>query len=187
MAEKKKTTGSKKKSTAKKTGKEMTTVKKDTSKKADSDEKKLRDALKEYAEDLDLESLAFLVQQAQVLRKRLKVQELSKEYEQLDVHAIAAKKAGVSKDKLEVKEADDNSHFIFVINGARNFFSLKEMREMVKLCHHAASTKDGARRLYAWFGRHREDVIKDTSIDGPLDTALLTMYNYIVNNYTVKE
>jgi hypothetical protein len=136
---------------------------------------------------LDEESLNFLFEQAKVLLHNLEVKKLQQEFEELDVKTITAKRQDYSKDKLEVVEADDLRHFIFVINGARNFFSRDEMRKLVKLCHSAPTLKDGMRMLYNWFEKNRKDVIIDTAIDGPNDKALETMYNYIVSNYTLKE
>lgn len=136
---------------------------------------------------LDIESLDFLYEQAKVLLHNLEVKKLQQEFEELDVKTITAKRQDYSKDKLEVIEADDLRHFIFVINGARNFFSRDEMRKIVKLCHSAPDVKTGMRMLYHWFEKNRKDVIIDTSIDGPQDKALETMYNYIVNNYSVGE
>ncbi|MCX8123235.1 MAG: hypothetical protein N3F66_03615 [Spirochaetes bacterium] len=134
---------------------------------------------------LDEESLNFLYEQAKVLLHNIEVKKLQQEFQDLDVKTITAKRQDYSKDKLEVVEADDLRHFIFVINGARNFFSRDEMRKIVKLCHSASTVKDGMRMLYHWFEKNRKDVIIDTSIDGPYDRALETMYNYIINNYTV--
>ncbi len=134
---------------------------------------------------LDEESLSFLYEQAKVLLHNLGVQKLQQEFNELDVKTITGKRQQLSKDKLEVVEADDLRHFIFVINGARNFFSRDEMRKIVKLCHSAPTVKDGMRMLYHWFEKNRKDVIIDTAIDSPHDTALETMYNHIVNNYTV--
>ena len=136
---------------------------------------------------LDKESLNFLYEQAKVLLHNLEVKKLQQEFEELDVKTITAKRQDYSKDKLEVVEASDLRHFIFVINGARNFFSRDEMRKLVKLCHSAPTLKDGMRMLYHWFEKNRKDVIIDTAIDGPNDKALETMYNYIVSNYTLKE
>ncbi|HRR61939.1 MAG TPA: hypothetical protein P5547_13490 [Spirochaetota bacterium] len=134
---------------------------------------------------LDEESLAFLYEQAKVLLHNLEVAKLREEFEELDVKAIASKHYNFSKEKLEVVEADDLRYFIFVINGARNFFTRDEMRTIVKLCHSAPSLKDGMRMLYNWFEKNRKDVIIDTEIDGPNDKALETIYNYIINHYTV--
>lgn len=134
---------------------------------------------------LDLESLNFLYEQAKVLLHNLEVKKLQQEFEELDVKTITATRQNYSKDKLEVVEADDLRHFIFVINGARNFFSRDEMRKLVKLCHSAPTLKDGMRILYHWFETNRKDVIIDTAIEGPHDKALETMYNYIIHNYTV--
>jgi len=136
---------------------------------------------------LDEESLDFLYEQAKVLLHNLEVKKLQQEFNELDVKTITSKRQDYSKDKLEVVEADDLRHFIFVINGARNFFSRDEMRKIVKLCHNAPTAKDGMRMLYHWFEKNRKDVIIDTAIDGPHDKALETMYNHIVNNYTVSD
>ncbi|MEJ5363081.1 MAG: hypothetical protein WBK20_06520 [Spirochaetota bacterium] len=133
---------------------------------------------------LDEESLNFLYEQAKVLLHNLEVKKLQQEFDELDVKTITAKRQNYSKDKLEVVEADDLRHFIFVINGARNFFSRDEMKKIVKLCHSAPTVKDGMRMLYHWFEKNRKDVIIDTAIDGPHDIALETMYNHIVNTYT---
>ncbi|MGQ9843450.1 MAG: hypothetical protein ACUVRK_07770 [Spirochaetota bacterium] len=134
---------------------------------------------------LDKESLNFLYEQATVLLHNLEVKKLQQQFDELDVKTISAKKQQFSKYTLEVVEADDLRHFIFVINGARNFFSRDEMRKLVKLCHSAPTPKDGMRMLFSWFENNRKDVIIDTAIDGPNDKALETMYKHIVSNYTV--
>ncbi|MEW6526942.1 MAG: hypothetical protein AB1444_09770 [Spirochaetota bacterium] len=156
--------------------------------------KKPQDATAQYIKainlllkKLDEESLDFLYEQAKVLLHNLEVKKLQQEFNELDVKTIISKRQDYSKDKLEVVEADDLRHFIFVINGARNFFSRDEMRKIVKLCHSAPTVKDGMRMLYHWFEKNRKDVIIDTVIDGPHDKALETMYNHIVNNYTVSD
>ncbi len=136
---------------------------------------------------LDEESLNFLYEQAKVLLHNIEVKKLQQEFDELDVKTITTKRQDYSKDKLEVVEADDLRHFIFVINGARNFFSRDEMRKIVKLCHSAPTLQSGMRMLYHWFENNRKDVIIDTGIEGPHDRALETMYNYVINNYTVGE
>lgn len=144
-------------------------------------------AINALLKKLDEESLVFLYEQAKVLLHNLEVSKLQDEFEELDAKTITAKRYNFSKEKLEVIEADDLRHFIFVINGARNFFTRDEMRTIVKLCHSAPSLKDGMRMLYNWFEKNRKDVITDTEIDGPNDKALETIYNYIINHYTVSK
>jgi len=170
----------------KKEEKSKTVPKKTDNKKANSVTNYLK-AINLLLKKLDEESLAFLYEQAKVLLHNLEVKKLQQEFEELDVKTITAKRQQYSKEKLEVVEADDLRHFIFVINGARNFFSRDEMKKMVKLCHSAPTVKDGMRMLYSFFENKRKDVLIDTGIDGPYDKAIETIYNYIVNNYTLKE
>ncbi len=93
-----------------------------------------------------------------------------------------------SQDKytIDVKEADDNSYFILIINKARNFFTLEEMRTLAQLCHAAIDPNDGSQRLYNWLSLKRKDVLTDTDIRGSNDPALATIYKFIVNRYKVK-
>ena len=94
--------------------------------------------------------------------------------------------ASMDKYTIDVKEADDNSYFILIINKARNFFTLEEMRSLAQLCHAAIEPNDGAQRLYNWLSLKRKDVLIDTDIRGSNDPALSTMYKFIVNRYKVK-
>jgi hypothetical protein len=91
------------------------------------------------------------------------------------------------KRTLEVKESNDRSSFVLAINNSRNFFTLSEMRLLVKLCHDASDAKDGAARLYQWCKTRRKDVLIDTDIKGPSDEALVTIYEYLVSTYSVKQ
>jgi hypothetical protein len=136
--------------------------------------------------DIDEEGLLFLFRQAQVLIYNKKVVE----------HNAVIKKGGkitIKKppfsDKLsmEIKEADDNSSFIFVLNRSRKFFTLEEMKKIVKLCHDAGGEKEGTRRLLTWFKNNRVDVLVDVGIEASNDPALSTIYNYIIKRYKPKE
>ena len=93
---------------------------------------------------------------------------------------------GMSKTSCDVVEMGGNS-FVVVVNRARNFFTLDEMKIMVRISHAAANENEGAERLYKWLKNYRSDVLKDTDINFSMDTALLSMYKYFVNHYSVKE
>lgn len=138
-------------------------------------------AINDVLKKLDEESLVFLYKQAKVLLHNMEAAKLQAEFAEIDVKASATRAKG--KDTLEVIEADDLRHFIFVINGARNFLSRDEMKKIVKLCHSAGSLSNGMRMLYDWCAHNRKDIIMDTGIEGRHDKALETMYNYIVNHY----
>jgi hypothetical protein len=153
--------------------------------KDNTNRKNLIKKITEMLSDIDEEGLLFLFRQAQVLIYNKKV----------DEHNAVVKKGGkitIKKppfsDKLsmEIKEAEDNSSFIFVINRSRKFFTLDEMRKIVKLCHDSGEEKEGSRRLLTWFKNNRVDVLVDVGIEASNDPALNTMYNYIIKKYKPK-
>jgi hypothetical protein len=154
----------------------------------------LRFQLGKIIKELDDEGLAFLIKQGMVLRHNQQVDEIQKSLARAkDAPKTGAKakkaapaRTGADKNSMEIVEGEKSSHFIFVINNYRNFFSLEEMRKIVALCHSAADAGDGATRLYSWFKRERVDVINNTAIDGPGDRALITMYKAVISKYAVK-
>ncbi|HNX58573.1 MAG TPA: hypothetical protein PKK43_05715 [Spirochaetota bacterium] len=93
---------------------------------------------------------------------------------------------GMSKASCDVVEMGGNS-FVVVVNRARNFFTLDEMKIMVRICHAAGNENEGAERLFKWLKNYRSDVLRDTDINFSMDTALLSIYKYLVNHYSVKE
>lgn len=147
----------------------------------------LQNELKKLTKDLNEEGLIFLIQQAQVLLHNMQVEKVNEELRKLQAKAHVGGK-GTSSDKytIDVKEADDDSHFIIVINKARNFFDRGEMRKLVSICHASADEKDASRRLYNWFAKTRIDVLNNTDIREVNDPALATIYNFLVKRYTVK-
>jgi len=179
----KKTTKSKKKS-AKSTPKKKSQSKKSTA--VDTQKKKLLSQLNKITKELNGESLAFLVKQALVLQHNISVNELNRNLIETARTGKSIKKAEPSGLKFEIKEAEDGSHFIIVINTERNFFTLDEMRKLVKICHASKDEKDASKRLFNWLSRERGDVIKNSPIEDSGDPVLEKIYNLIIKRYTVK-
>jgi hypothetical protein len=109
--------------------------------------------------------------------------------------ALPAKKApvkvqqtgpGMDKMSCEVVEKGGTS-FIIVINRARNFFDINEMRSLVQMCHAARNEIDATVRMFTWFQGRRKDVLIDTKIDNAIDPALKTIYHYLVTHYSIKK
>jgi hypothetical protein len=144
--------------------------------------KELKSELSVLLDKMDASEVNQIVRQAKILLQNKSVIESVR----LN-NARRESMPGPDKSKIEVKEALDSTYFIIKINGANNFFSLEEMRKVVKVCGYASNEKDGAANLYAYLSKNRVDVINDTSIYGPDDQALKTIYNYLVSNYKVKQ
>jgi hypothetical protein len=143
--------------------------------------------LMKLVEGLDESRLTYLIQQSQILEHNIKIEENARNNGALR-SPESKQQTGPGMDKLtiDVKEADDNSYFILIINKYRNFFALDEMKKLVNLCHMAADEKEGANRLFMWFSQNRKDVLNNTDIKGLSDPALLTIYNFIINRYKIK-
>ena len=90
------------------------------------------------------------------------------------------------RDQCRVDELGGNS-FVIVVEKARNFFDLSEMRTLVNICHAASDEKDAAARLYRWLAEHRKDVLIDSRIANALDIALASIYRYLVSHYSVRQ
>lgn len=142
--------------------------------------------LRSLIKDIDEDGLLFLIKQANVLIYNKKVDEYNSKAEELAAKTGGKRPAVSDKYSMDIKEADDGSSFIFVINRERKFFTLEEMRKIVRVCHQAKDEADASKRLYAWFRNNRGDVINDIGIESPGDSSLITMYNYIIKRYTVK-
>jgi hypothetical protein len=93
---------------------------------------------------------------------------------------------GTDKKSCEVVEMGGNS-FVLVVNRARNFFDLQEMRTLVRLCHEARNEGEAAVRMFGWFQGRRKDVLIDSDIRNAADAALVTIYRYLISHYAVKQ
>lgn len=161
---------------------------------ASSKRKQLQDELKKLISNIDETGLDFLIKQAKVLlHNQEAVEQAASAGKAAPVSRSAKSPAagnkaskGSDKHSIDVTEGKDNSYFVLTVNNSRNFFSLEEMRALVKICHAAGGREDGMGRLYTWLKKNRNDVISNTDIDGSSDPALDTIWSYVVKNYTAK-
>ncbi len=150
-----------------------------------SNKKNLIKELNNLIKETNEEEILFLIRQAQVFIYNKKVDERNAEIKK-GVKIKIDKPPYSDKKSMEIKEADDGSSFIFVINRARKFFTLQEMKIIVNICSNSSDGKEASRRLYTWFKNNRGDVLNDIGIEVSTDPALATIYNYISGRYKVK-
>lgn len=166
---------------------------KKTSKSGKSDKSQkdvLLKELKGLVKNINDEGIAFLIKQAKILLHNMEVDKRAAERRDSAGKAIkpdAKVRAAANKLTLEVKESENSKSYIFVINKARKFFTLEEMRKLVNICHLSGSEKAGMSSLYNWFFNNRKDVLIEIGIGSAGDLALSTIYNYLIKNYTVKK
>lgn len=139
-------------------------------------------AIMDLMKGMDVQSLKQLLQQAQAIKSAAQTPPAAP----AKPAAAAVKPGPGNKYTIDVKESEDGSYYILVINNARNFFTLEEMRKIVRLCHDAPDEREACRRLHGWFQERRKDVLIDTKITGPGDPAILTMYRFLKGRYRVK-
>ncbi|HOT46432.1 MAG TPA: hypothetical protein PLM53_16890 [Spirochaetota bacterium] len=149
--------------------------------KADAKSKTLRKQMlvqiSALAATLDDESLKKLIQSAAMLahnERVLKEYSLRKE--------LAAPKAPAATAAIE--EGKDGTFFIIILNGYRNFFSLEEMRRLVKVCHGTDNAAIAASRIYTWLEGGRFDVLRNSRIASSNDAALIAVWEKIISTYS---
>jgi len=156
----------------------------------DKDENALRRTLQDLIRDVDREGLNFLIQQARVLIHNRKVEEYDRKLgeAELEITERRVKKTPLrsSSPEVEIVERGEGKHFFIVVNQFRIYFTLQEMRQLVRMSHAADDERDGANRLYSWFKRERSDFLVDGGIAGSRHPSLLDLYNKLVHTYKPK-
>jgi hypothetical protein len=159
------------------------------------DMNKLVQTLEDLISELDEEGIQFLIHQAQVLLHNRRVREINEK--------IAASKAGGAKrettddakaakksqhkSEIEIVERGEGKHFFIVVRGFRIYFTLDEMKKLVKICHVAQDASDAAMRLYNWFKRFRSDFLVDGDIGSAGNPYLGDLYRKLISTYKVGE
>jgi hypothetical protein len=151
----------------------------------------LRKTLHELSADVDEEGLHFLIDQARVLIHNKRVGELNKKLKDAHIEVSERKVKGAARPakahEVEIVERGEGKHFFIVVNHFHIFFTLEEMRRLVKICHGSADEKEAARRLYNWFKRFRSDFLNDGGIEGPRNPSLADLYRRLVSTYRPRE
>ncbi len=148
----------------------------------------LADQLVKLSKDMNEEGLKFLIQQAQVILHNMQVEKINEEMRKLDtMDRVSRKSPELDVGRVDIQEAANKNHFILIINRARKFLVLEEMRKLVKICHAAGNEKEASPRLYRWLSENRQDILVDAAVGGSNDPVLGAVYNLIIARYKVKE
>jgi len=162
---------------------ENSAKKKKKSKVKDELIKELSDMIK----DIDEEGLIFLIQQANVLLYNKRVEEINRKIAGMKVEKTTRKTTTQPQDyAVDIEETKDGKYFYIILNNSRVFFTLEEMRKLVKICHVSEDERDASERLYNWFSRNRKDLLIDGQIGDSNNPFLANIYSYIINKYKVK-
>ncbi len=147
--------------------------------------KKLLKELRSLIKDIPEEGLLFLIKQANTILYNMRVDELNKTNEK--VH----KSKNVSKPKktdfdhaVSIERSSFGRSFILVIDDCRKIMSESEITKIVRIAYGSAQADEGAKRLFTWFKRNRDDIILDAGLN-PKHKALQELYTYLLHNFSL--
>jgi hypothetical protein len=148
--------------------------------------KELTDMIK----DIDEEGLLFLVEQANVLLYNMRVEKINKKIARFSGEKKQKGKASgggrVDTAAVDIEESADGEFFYIIVNRHRIFFTREEMKSLVRVCHAAEDAAVGARRMYNWLARNRQDFLIDGDIGGAGSRSLAELYDRIIHSYKIK-
>jgi hypothetical protein len=159
--------------------------------------KELVQTLHDLVSDLDEGGIQFLINQARILIYNKQVEEINRKVADSKTVGQKKKKKTTEAEKVtkkpppapevEIVERSDGKHFFIVIRGYRIYFTLDEMKKLVKICHLAGDPADAAHRLYNWFKRFRSDFLVDGGIGSARNPYLYDLYTKLISTYKVRE
>jgi hypothetical protein len=143
--------------------------------------------LMEIARDLDEVSLGVLKHQAAMLRARGKIKDFSQNMN-VAVEEATRRRRQAARPAFDVRiEHNEDDFFIIQLDDVRVFFNRSEMRELTRIAHAAADRAGGAKRLFRWFEKERQDLLNDAGIAQAGNPYLLNLYDLIITTYKVKD
>ncbi len=163
-------------------------------KKEPSARDKLLKELRDLIKDVDEEGLAFLIQQARVIRHNMKIDELNREADKLHREKLAAtQKAGKKTDSgkktggaVSIERGSFGRSYILVINGQRKIIDQDEILGLAEIARSSQTENTALARLYRWLEANRDDILLDAAID-PKDDTLRALYGTLKTQFKPKK
>jgi hypothetical protein len=148
----------------------------------------LIEELTDMIKDIDEDGLIFLIKQANVLLYNKRVEEINRKIERSVSEKKGRGKVQQTEDySVDIEESGDGQFFYIILNYNRIFFTLDEMRKIIKICHASEDEVDASQRLYNWFTRNRKDFLIDAQVGSSKSPFLANLYDKVTHTYKVKE
>ncbi len=148
----------------------------------------LIEELTDMTKDIDEDGLIFLIKQANVLLYNKRVEEINRKIERSVSERKERDKVQQTEDySVDIEESGDGQFFYIILYNNRVFFTLDEMRKIVKICHISEDELDASQRLYNWFTRNRKDFLIDAQVGSSKSPFLANLYEKVIHTYKVKE
>jgi hypothetical protein len=150
-------------------------------KSSEGNREQLANELMKMVRDIDVDGLIYLIEQANVLLYNQRVEQINRKI------AGLKKRGREETEGVGIEETKDGKNFFILIRSERIFFTLDEMRQIVRLCHAAHDEVDASKRLYNWFYKNRKDLLVDCAVETSRDPHLANLYHKVITTYTLKE
>ena len=139
------------------------------------------------AQRLEDDNLELLLEQAKVVEYKGKIEKFNRRINVAAREAIDARRQAAEPDYHVHIERTEDDFFIIVLDDARVFFNINELRALTKICHKAKDVSAAKRMLFRWFEEERSDLLADTGISSNRNPYLSELYEVIVGTYKVRE
>ncbi len=147
--------------------------------------KKLLKELRSLIKDIPEEGLLFLIKQANTILYNMRVDELNKANEKVHKGKNIPKTEKTDfTHSVSIERSSFGRSFILVINDCRKIISESEITKIVRIAYGSAQADEGAKRLFTWFKRNRDDIILDAGLN-PKHKALQELYTYLLHNFSL--
>jgi len=155
--------------------------------------------LKALIPKLDVEGLAFLIEQAQVHLYNMQVEELNNTLEKNAKREAARKpqgKAGAGKTGAkaadtggfsEIKSSDSGSSYYVVYKTEWIMFTREEMTSLAKIVNGEGTDLEIRERVFNWLRRERTDVLRSAGIADKFDGKVKSFAALIKKSFTLKK
>lgn len=119
--------------------------------------------------ELDEEGIAFLLEQAQVLRRNMEVEKINALSDKVAAAGPRPLPAalGSAGSGLRIERSEDGATYYLVVGGDWKMFTAEEMAAMVKITRSGEGEKEIESLLRSWLARERKDVFLDLGLDHP--------------------
>jgi hypothetical protein len=156
--------------------------------------------LRKLIPKIDEEGLAFLIKQSHTIIYNRHVDEMNRALARVDRLEKRAAKTVSKEEAAEetrseassgsfgvwVEDAPGGKSFVVVLGATRKILSRVELRKVVAVAKSGSDDAARSEQLYAWFQKHRGDVLFDARIGSRQHPLLAKLARYLRTHYTVK-
>ncbi len=157
---------------------------------------RLADELVRLIPEIDAEGLLFLIRQANVLLHNKRVDELNAEMAKLSAgKKEEQKRAGttarvgqnVVEITVEIQQSPDKKTYYLIVDGAKHFLTVDEMKAVVKFCFKPERKSDALRVLHQYLDNERKEILMDHGISSEKHPFFEALFYEVRRKFSLNE